>query len=353
MKLPTPHTLKEIRAHTPRIARVPEGIWSPFWSVMIPTYNNGRYLRRTLESVLCQDVGPSEMQIEIVDSCSTEDNPEELVKELGKGRVTYHRLPCNRGPAHTFNTCIERSRGRWLHILHGDDMVLPQFYGTYEAIAHAHPKAQAVLGEVISIDENDRWTGLFRITPAIDGDIVSDFARREATRQLVQFPGVIVRRAAYEAIGGYCTLFDHVCDWDMWFRLGQFAPVAFVPRPYALYRVHSESDTSRRIASGENMRESYFVIRANLERLNELGPLEEERSWRARLAQRADTTAWRLDERDCTEGQLNQACWAWMLEPSPRRLTMLLKSWVKHKLNVSHHERRIERISRNTAERKA
>jgi len=333
MKLPTPHSLEEICAHTPKIARVPEGIRRPFWSVMIPTYNSGRYLRRTVESVLCQDAGPAEMQIEIVDGCSTEDNPEELLKGLGKDRITFYRLPVNRGPAHTFNVCIERSRGHLLHILHGDDMVLPGFYETYGAIARAHPEAQSVLGEVVYIDENDRWLGLGKITPAIDAEVVTDFSRREATRQMVQFPGVAVRRAAHEEIGGYCTLFNHVCDWDMWFRLGQFAPVAYVPRPYGLYRIHSGSDTSRRIVSGENMRESYLVVQANLERLNGVAPVGEEQPWRSRLAQSAETNAWRLGQRNCTEGRLRQACWAWMLEPSPRRLTMLLKSWVKHRMN--------------------
>ena len=64
----------------------------PFWSVMIATYNSGRLFRRALESVLCQDQGPERMQIEVVDGCSAEDNPEEITKELGKGRVTFSRL---------------------------------------------------------------------------------------------------------------------------------------------------------------------------------------------------------------------------------------------------------------------
>ena len=73
MKLPQPPSLEEIQAHIPKMAAVPEGTYRPFWSVMIPTYNCGDYLRRTLESVLCQDPGPDKMQIDVVDGCSTED----------------------------------------------------------------------------------------------------------------------------------------------------------------------------------------------------------------------------------------------------------------------------------------
>ena len=55
----------------PSIAPVPEGVHRPKWSVMIPTFNCANYLRQTLESVLAQDPGPEQMQIEVVDDCST------------------------------------------------------------------------------------------------------------------------------------------------------------------------------------------------------------------------------------------------------------------------------------------
>ena len=68
----------------PRIEPVPSSVARPMWSVMIPTYNCARYLRKTLESVLAQDRGPKSMQIEVVDDCSTEDDPEAVVAEFLK-----------------------------------------------------------------------------------------------------------------------------------------------------------------------------------------------------------------------------------------------------------------------------
>lgn len=60
----------------------------PTWSVVIPTYNCADFLRITLKGVLDQDPGPDEMQIEVVDDVSTKDDPEGVVRELGKGRVS-------------------------------------------------------------------------------------------------------------------------------------------------------------------------------------------------------------------------------------------------------------------------
>ena len=38
---------------------------------MIPTYNRTKYLEKTLRSILEQDPGENEMQIEVIDNCST------------------------------------------------------------------------------------------------------------------------------------------------------------------------------------------------------------------------------------------------------------------------------------------
>ena len=62
----------------PLIEPVKEGIARPLWSVMIPTYNSGKYLRNTLQSVMAQDRGPEWMEIDVVDNCSTDDDPESL-----------------------------------------------------------------------------------------------------------------------------------------------------------------------------------------------------------------------------------------------------------------------------------
>ena len=113
------------RAAIPPVA---PGTPRPLWSVMIPTYNCAAYLRETLASVLAQDPGPDVMQIEVVDDHSTKDDPEAVVAEVGHGRVTFYRQPQNVGHTENFATCLQRSRGRLIHLLHGDDGVRDGFY---------------------------------------------------------------------------------------------------------------------------------------------------------------------------------------------------------------------------------
>ncbi|HTM91087.1 MAG TPA: glycosyltransferase [Flavisolibacter sp.] len=59
---------------------------------MIPVYNCYQTLGETLASVLGQDRGKDQMQIEVSDDGSTDSNVKELVEPIGKGRIGYFRL---------------------------------------------------------------------------------------------------------------------------------------------------------------------------------------------------------------------------------------------------------------------
>jgi len=111
-------------ANPPLISPKEEGSPRPFWSVMIPTYNpQPHYLEETLRGVLLQDPGPEQMQIEVIDDGSADDTASEVVRRIGAGRVAFYAVPQNRGLANTWNLCVERARGNWVHILHQDDIV--------------------------------------------------------------------------------------------------------------------------------------------------------------------------------------------------------------------------------------
>jgi glycosyltransferase involved in cell wall biosynthesis len=119
----------------PKILSVPLGIVRPLWSVVIPTYNRPDLLVDCLKSVLAQGLPPEQMQILVMDDCSsTAIAP--LVETIGNGRVQYHRHDRNLGNAATFNTGLNLATGEWIHVLHDDDWVLPNFYSKLqEAIA--------------------------------------------------------------------------------------------------------------------------------------------------------------------------------------------------------------------------
>ena len=235
----------------PPVAPVPEGVHRPLWSVMIPTYNCAKYLRQTLESVLAQDPGSEHMQIVVLDDCSTTDDPEAGGKEGGQGRVIFYRKPKNEGAIANFNTCIERSRGHLVHILHGDDWVLPGFYAAVSSKADSCDATAIFFTRTFLVDEageiehlNERITELE--TPSHD---ISQMTYKNR----MYTPGVVVRRSAYEKYGAFLPALAHVGDWEMWVRLTQAAGGVYINQPLACYRYFTANDTNRLIRGGLNL----------------------------------------------------------------------------------------------------
>ncbi len=241
------------------IASLPPGRPRPFWSVMIPTYHCADYLRHTLRSVLAQAPPPDQMQIEVVDDASFKDDPEAVVRELGQGRVAFFRQVANAGPQRTFTTCVERAQGEWVHILHGDDMVRPGFYEAMRRGAERDPAIHAAFCRVITIDEHNEWIDLSQREAATAG-VVPDLIDRLAVCNLIMFPSIVVRRSAYEQLGGFHPDLFHSADWDMWKRIATRFCVWYDPEPLALYRIHRGSDTSRLMQTGANIRDARHAI---------------------------------------------------------------------------------------------
>lgn len=226
----------------------------PLWSVMIPTYNCANFLRETLASVLAQDPGPETMQIEVVDDASTCDDPEAVVRELGRGRVGFHRQPRNVGHAANFRTCLERSRGHIVHLLHGDDMVAPGFYERLgEGFARA-PEAGAAFCRHIYIQADG--TRVWESEPEReDAGLLENWLGRIGVRQLIQTPSIAVRREVYERLGFFDPRLSWSEDWEMWVRIARHYPVWYEPGSLAFYRLHEASSTSSKLRSGETLRD--------------------------------------------------------------------------------------------------
>jgi GT2 family glycosyltransferase len=237
----------------PPIEPVPAGVHRPLWSVMIPTYNCAEYLRSTLASVLQQDPGPEQMQVEIVDDCSTRDDPEAVARQLGGPRVVFYRQPKNVGASNNFNTCIRRARGRLVHILHGDDFVTPEFYAEVAGLAERFPQAALLATRAHVVDADGKVRFRSERVPAME-DCTTD-ASSFYYMDPLRTPAVVVRREFYERHGGFRPDLVHTADWEMWARAVALGGGVVLDRPLAGYRDFGMNDTSRLRRTGEGFRD--------------------------------------------------------------------------------------------------
>jgi glycosyltransferase involved in cell wall biosynthesis len=245
----------------PRIDPIAPDASRPLISVMIPTYNSGHYFRETLRSVLCQDLGQKAMEIEIVDNCSTDDDPKALAREMAGDRIRFFRQASNIGAIENFNTCIRRARGEWVHILHADDTVEPGFYAHARAAITTHRGIGVFSCRHAFTDEDGTWLSLAEPHAIRPRELGDDFIERQITGQRLHFASMLVKRSVYEELGGFRSMFQHCPDWDMWNRVVLTQRFFYDPAILASNRLHTLSSTSQMIRTGENVREERRCVR--------------------------------------------------------------------------------------------
>lgn len=112
-------------------------------SVVISTYNNGKTLGNTIDSVLNQTLAPKE--IFVIDDCGQDDVVEAIGDRLE--HVTLIRHEHNKGVCAARNTGFNLATGDVLLHLDGDDQIFPDFLMSIIAILNKHPDASACFTE--------------------------------------------------------------------------------------------------------------------------------------------------------------------------------------------------------------
>jgi glycosyltransferase involved in cell wall biosynthesis len=221
---------------------------------MIPTYNpNLKYLEQALGSVLEQAPTPREMQIELVDDGSTDFDPQRFLRDVAGPRVSFYRQPQHMGIGGNWNTCVERARGHWVHLLHQDDLVLSGFYCRLREGIETEPDIGAAFCHNFLMDrEGRRYVVPSRIKPTTPG-ILTDWLEYVFVGLSFTTPSIVMKRSVYERLGRFDVSFKYALDWDMWKRVASQYPLWCEPEPLAGSRRHKLSRTRELMQSGTNI----------------------------------------------------------------------------------------------------
>jgi glycosyltransferase involved in cell wall biosynthesis len=204
-------------------------------------------------------MGPHKMQIEVIDDCSTDGNVEQLVKDIGKGRINFFQQNENVGSLRNFETCINRAKGQYIHLLHGDDLVKKGFYNEIESLFQKFPTSGSAITNFNWVNENE-IENLPSQEILKEPGIIDNWLLKIASKQMIQPPAVVVKRSVYEELGSFFGV-HYGEDWEMWIRIASRYPVAYSPKCLATYRGgHSTNISSEYVATGKNIDDILKVI---------------------------------------------------------------------------------------------
>lgn len=199
----------------------------PNISVVIPTYNRARLLPRAIESA--QNAG-SDLEVIVVDDCSSDDTPEVCASISG---IRYVRLETNGGLANARNAGIAESSCEFVAFLDDDDLRLP---GSLDKQLHAFTADERIAfcyGQALIGDARRQLpTGEIYPLRCPHGDIFWNLLEDN----FIPMPSVLARKSSLVNEGGFNTALKLIEDWDMWLRLSEERLVATVEEPVAIHR---------------------------------------------------------------------------------------------------------------------
>jgi glycosyltransferase involved in cell wall biosynthesis len=202
---------------------------------LVPSFNQGRFIRETLESCFAQDWQP--LEVIVMDGGST-DSTVDVLRSFE--RPGFHWVSeRDQGVVHAVNKAIARSRGDVLTVQSSDDVFLPGAVSAAMEAFRANPQAALVYGDVELIDAESRRIGEDRQGPF-------DFADYLGRLQYIPQPGAFFRRSVLQVVPEWRAQYSYAADADFWMRIAAHRPVVKIDRLLARYRYHDEQrDTQR------------------------------------------------------------------------------------------------------------
>ena len=249
-------------------------------SVVIPVYNAAKYIRPAVESILRQDLAPTE--IIVVDDGSN-DGTRDIIHGYTRRHPTLRLIEAaHGGGSRALNIGIEAAKSEWVAVMHGDDIALPQRLRRQLDAARQHPEVVVWGTHAYLMSTDGCILGVSRFGPRS----VEEFNRIWSAGRdvLVLHPSAMLRREVVLRVGGYDPGITTAEDLDLFMRMAHHGPVVTVPEPLLQYRLHADTNTMRRFfVMQEESR--YIRARRRAELMNRsIGALDEFRRENSRRA---------------------------------------------------------------------
>ncbi len=195
----------------------------PLVSIIIPSYNYGRFLGQTLDSVISQTY--AHWECFVMDDGSTDDTAAIATGyEQRDERIKYIHQQ-NQGIAATRNNGLKLVTGDYVQFLDADDMLPPEKLEKQISIFEQNSGVDIVYGDalffhtdtpgVFYTDRDGRQSKTHKLKTSGQGDIM---IHRLCINNFIDTAAPLIKRSAVDRVGEFDLQYDVYEDWQYWFR---------------------------------------------------------------------------------------------------------------------------------------
>jgi glycosyltransferase involved in cell wall biosynthesis len=216
-------------------------------TVIMPTFNRGNFIGEALDSLAAQSVRA--LEYIVVDDGSTDDTAARIRAHSEAARIRYHKNARNLGASESRNLGVSMARGEVIVFLDSDDVLEPTHHEEALAILDAQPGVglyccdARMIGPGGELLHDGRTYTEIQTAPRPP---LPSGPRRLSEIFLLStsFPGLTVRRATYQAVGGLDQGIFPLDDYDLQIKVAAAGSTVFYSaRALARYRVHGSNES--------------------------------------------------------------------------------------------------------------
>jgi glycosyltransferase involved in cell wall biosynthesis len=208
-------------------------IYEPKISVITPSFNQGKYIEKTILSVLEQNY--PNLEYIIIDGGSTDKTNDVIAKF--HDRITHYESEKDRGQAHALNKGFARATGDIIAWINSDDWYDKHVFNAVVE-AFRSPETNVVIGNCTMVYEDDHTKNF------IDKPGEVSFGRM--LRYWKPFfcppqPAIFFKKALLETVGYLDETLVYGMDLDLWLRMAKRQTFKYVDQNFAFYLIHAAS----------------------------------------------------------------------------------------------------------------
>jgi glycosyltransferase involved in cell wall biosynthesis len=202
-------------------------------SIVVPSFNHGRYIEQTLDSCLAQDYRPRE--VIVVDGGSGDRTVDILRDRAARCPELRWISEPDRGPADAVNKGLALARGEICAIQSSDDRYCPGAFVPVMARFRERPECGLVIGDYQGIDESGK---------VLYTEILPEFSLEACFARSFMFPqsSAFFRTGLAREVGGWNTE-RYSPDIEFWLRLALRAPASHLDRVLSQWRIYAGQRT--------------------------------------------------------------------------------------------------------------
>jgi len=208
---------------------------TPFFSIILPTYNRSQILDRVVQGILDQQ--HPHFELIIVDDCSQDDTPL-VIKDLEKKdqRIRSLRLEKNLGLSGARNAGIFSAQGACIALIDDDDEVIPEWLAKAYKKITTLPESWGVLYPRQWIRDDMTGIPYPNVVSPMEGYIFEKLLKGEQLP--IGASGVFIRKEALLECGGFDVNMSGIEDYDLWFTLSKKWTFHFINAPLVIVYEH-------------------------------------------------------------------------------------------------------------------